>query len=147
MRRAGLIGSVLPLMSLLFSFGLSSGCTSGDAVFNPKSDYPLDPWVKGFTDPDDCIGGEKLAARRFALPDYPKKAFKTGRQGWVILRLDIDAFGETENIRVERSLPDGMFDKNARRAAENWQFHPPAKPLENCRVLIRYQLGAVSLGG
>ena len=114
----------------------------------PKSDYPPDPWVKGYADKDDCIGGEKLAARSFELPSYPKRAFRTGRQGWVIIRLDVNANGETENVRIERALPDRLFGGNARKAAEGWLFRPPqGGPMLNCRVLLRYRLGAVSLGG
>ncbi len=132
---------------LLFLLVGCAGNGTKKGVFLPKSDYPTDPWVKGYTDPHDCIGGEKLAARKFALPDYPKKAFKSGRQGWVLLRLDVDASGQTQNVRVERSLPGGLFDKNARHAAQDWQFRPPAAPLKDCRVLLRYKLGGVSLGG
>ena len=69
-------------------------------VFQPKSQYPPDPWVKGYSNPDDCLGGEKLAARNFELPPYPRRAFNSGRQGWVIMRLDVSALGETENVDV-----------------------------------------------
>lgn len=130
---------------LLLSALLLSACAS--KPFKPKSDYPIDPWVKGYADPDDCIGGEKLAAINFELPGYPRKAFRTGRQGWVILRLDVAANGATENVSIERALPGGMFENTTKKAARRWLFHPPAEPLNNCRVLIRYQLGAVSLGG
>lgn len=123
------------------------GCAS-NGRFMPKSDYPIDPWVKGYADPDDCLGGEKLAARHFALPTYPKKAFKNGRQGWVILRLDVDAAGATQNVRIERAIPDRLFGGGAIKAARKWQFEPPIDgALKNCRVLIRYRLGEVSLGG
>lgn len=126
-----------------------SGCASIDEkAFIPKSQYPPDPWVKGYSDPDDCLGGEQLAAREFDLPSYPKKAFKSGRQGWVIVRLDVTAQGETENVVVERAVPDYAFPRNAREAAQAWRFEPPAGgALQNCRVLLRYRFGQVSLGG
>jgi len=128
------------------AFGLNA-CASSKP-FYPKSDYPPDPWVKGYTNPDDCIGGEKLAAVHFQLPEYPRRAFRSGRQGWVHLRLDVNADGHTKNVAIERALPDRLFGGNAIRAAKGWQFQPPAGgPMENCRVLIRYQLGSVSLGG
>lgn len=126
------------------SFCLSS-CGS-TTVFQPKSAYPPDPWVKGYSDPDDCLGGEDLAAIKFDLPTYPKRAFQTGRQGWTIIRLDVDAEGLTENIRIERALPEGPFEKSSRKAVENWRFRPPQQPLLNCRVLLRYQAGKVTLG-
>ena len=131
----------------LIAAALLSSCAS-NKPFMPKSDYPVDPWVKGYTEPDDCLGGEQLAAREFELPSYPSRAFKSGRQGWVLLRLDVDANGDTQNVSVERAVPDRLFGGSARKAAEDWVFEPPKDgPMSNCRVLIRYRLGAVSLGG
>lgn len=128
---------------------LMVSCASSDqAAFIPKSQYPPDPWVKGYSNPDDCLGGEKLAAIDFDLPTYPLRAFKSGRQGWVIVRLDVSAAGETENVAVERALPDYAFPRNAREAVQRWRFEPPAGgALQNCRVLLRYRFGTVSLGG
>jgi TonB family protein len=121
---------------------------SSTKPFHPRSDYPLDPWVKGYANPDDCLGGETLAAVFFDLPAYPKRAFARGQQGWVIMRLDVDAAGQTQNVRVERALPAKYFASNAKKAIKKWQFEPPKNGgLQNCRVLIRYRLGGVSLGG
>lgn len=132
---------------LILASALLASCAT-DKPFMPKSDYPPDPWVKGYTDPDDCLGGEQLAAREFELPSYPNRAFKSGRQGWVLLRLDVDASGETQNVSIERAVPDRLFGGSAKKAAEDWLFEPPKDgPMNNCRVLIRYRLGAVSLGG
>lgn len=134
--------------AVCLAFCLLSACATQSEYFEPKSEYPVDPWVKGYSDPDDCLGGEKLAARQFFLPDYPRRAYNTGRQGWVILRLDVDAQGETQNVKIERSVPGGSFDSAARDAAREWVFEPPADgPMSNCRVLVRFKLGAVSIGG
>lgn len=123
-----------------------TGCKTSD-TFHPQSQYPPDPWVKGYSNPDDCLGGEKLAAVDFALPDYPRRAFNSGRQGWVIVRLDVDASGQTRNVDIERAVPDAMFPGNARDAVQKWRFEPPKDgALQNCRVLIRYRFGTVSLG-
>ena len=112
-----------------------------------RVNIPPDPWVKGYSNPDDCLGGEKLAARNFELPPYPRRAFNSGRQGWVIMRLDVSALGETENVDVERSLPDGLFESASRQAVKSWTFRPPAGGvLKNCRILLRYRSGEVSLG-
>ena len=135
---------LLPLVLLL------SSCTT-KSTFEPKSTYPPDPWVKGYSDPDDCLGGEALEAVSFALPDYPRRAFNAGQQGWVILRLDIDAGGQTQNVRAERAVPEGgmwgNFEDSSVEAAQSWTFRPPAAPMEDCRVLLRYRFGSVSLGG
>lgn len=126
---------------------LMAGCSTSKP-FMPKSQYPPDPWVKGYSDPNDCIGGEQLAAIDFALPDYPAGAYRKGRQGWVIMRLDVDASGITKNVEVERSVPAGMFEGQARKAVKAWTFQPPENgALENCRVLLRFRAGSVTLGG
>ena len=130
---------------LFLAAGLSA-CGSS-SVFTPRSAYPPDPWVKGYSDPDDCIGGEALAAVKFDMPVYPTSAFRGGRQGWTIIRLDVDQNGLTENVRVERAVPSGTFDKASIKAVEAWQFRPPEAALFNCRVLLRYRAGVVALGG
>ena len=148
MRRAAPLLLAAPL-AVPLAFGLSA-CATPDA-FVAKSAYPPDPWVKGYSDPEDCLGGEQLAARAFALPDYPARAFRAGAQGWVILRLDVDGAGVTRNVEVERAVPEGGlwggFEGAAVRAAESWRFAPPDAPLDDCRVLIRFRMGSVSLGG
>ena len=136
---------LFPLTATLALIGVTA-CATSD-TFNPKSQYPPDPWVKGYSNPNDCLGGEKLAALEFDLPDYPRRAFNSGRQGWVIVRLDVDAAGQTQNVDIERAIPDALFPGNARDAVKQWRFEPPKDgALENCRVLIRYRFGTVSLG-
>lgn len=134
-------------ISLAFiSLAVLAGCATQE-VFKPRSQYPPDPWVKGYSNPDDCLGGETLAARNFDLPTYPRRAFNSGRQGWVIMRLDVNAQGRTESIEVERSVPDGLFEAASRTAVKNWTFQPPKDgALKNCRVLLRYRFGTVTLG-
>lgn len=125
---------------------LLSGCRTSKP-FYPKGQYPPDPWVKGYSDPQDCIGGEKLAAVKLDLPEYPRRAYNTGRQGWVIVRLNVSETGETENVEIERAVPDRLFAGNARDAVKAWQFEPPKDgALQACRVLLRYKLGRVYLG-
>lgn len=134
----------LALISIAFTLG---GCATKD-VFTPKSQYPPDPWVKGYSNFDDCLGGEKLAARNFELPKYPRRSFNSGRQGWVIMKLDVNAAGLTENVGVERSVPDGLFEGVSREAVKAWTFQPPKDgALKNCRVLLRFRAGEVTLGG
>lgn len=136
MRVAALLSIALVLM----------GCATKD-VFKPKSQYPPDPWVKGYSNPDDCLGGETLAARDFTLPKYPRRPFNSGRQGWVIMKLDVNAAGKTENVEVERSVPDGLFESVSRDAVKAWTFQPPKDgALRDCRVLLRFRAGDVSLG-
>ena len=131
----------------LFIFTIICVSCATKSVFIPKSSYPPDPWVKGYAGDDDCLGGEKLAALEFDLPNYPRRPFNTGRQGWTIIRLDVDAQGNTNNVQIERSVPDELFDTPSIEAVKAWRFAPPHDgPLFNCRVLLRYRGGSVTLG-
>ena len=134
-------------LGLTLGFAITaSGCQTSD-IFTPKSDYPTDPWVKGYANPDDCLGGEALAALNIPLPDYPRRAFNSGRQGWTIVRLDINEAGLTENVAIERSVPGGDFSSASLKAVEGWKFQPPKNgALQSCRILFRYRLGMVTLG-
>ena len=135
--RAGLLLAALAL----------GACASSDQ-FRPRSVYPPDPWVKGYADAEDCIGGEALAAVSLELPDYPRRAFRTGRQGWALIVLDVGPDGTVTRAETERAVPDGLFETASERAALAWRFEPPANGgLTDCRVLLRYRLGEVSLGG
>lgn len=137
----------LGLMLCALAASLLASCATKD-VFMPQSEYPPDPWVKGYSNPDDCLGGEALAAIDFELPEYPRRAYNSGRQGWVIIKLDVNDLGKTENVEIERALPEGLFGGSARGAVKNWSFQPPRNgALRDCRVLIKYQFGTVSLGG
>lgn len=139
--------AVITVFTALAASAVLSACGSTQ-VFNPQSQYPPDPYVKGYAGPDDCIGGESLAAITLDLPEYPSRAFRTGRQGWVILRLDVGADGSVVEAEAQRALPVGLFETSAESAALEWRFQPPANGgLSDCRVLIRYRLGEVSLGG
>ena len=139
MRAAGLIAVYLSAIVL-------QACASSAPTFNPRSQYPPDPWVKGYANPEDCLGGETLAARNIPLPDYPKNALRRGNQGWVIVKLDVSPNGRVENVEAEKSVPRNVFEKHTLRQLETWRFDPPKSGgLVNCRVLIRYRLGIVSL--
>ena len=134
---AGLLGCAV--LSLL-------ACSSAPETFQARSGYPPDPWVKGYANPDDCLGGEALAARNIPLPDYPKAALKRGNQGWVIIKLDVRSDGAVSNVRTERSVPENVFEKNTEKTVKTWSFAPPKSgELQNCRILFRYRWGVVSL--
>lgn len=55
-------------------------------------------------------------------PDYPETAYEHGVEGHVDLRFDVDQQGKAVNIRVSESEPDGVFDKEAITAVEQWKF-------------------------
>lgn len=57
-------------------------------------------------------------------PEYPRKAARAGREGWVRLAFTITPSGGVANVRVVESRPRRVFDRAARRALEQWRFRP-----------------------
>ena len=121
---------------------------SGERVFTPSGDYGFPPTPADYTEPGDCQGGSRLAADEVNDPEYPRAAFRRGQQGWVVLRLDVDAEGVTRNVEVLESQPrTGPFDRAARRTVRDWRFQPPGEPgLTRCVVVLDYRLGAGRIG-
>lgn len=130
------------ILLLLSGFALAS-CGGAPKI----QAYPTPPSVKGLSEPGACTGGEKLAARHLVLPDFPKRALRQGRQGWVIVKLDVTPEGKTSNLTVRDSAPVGIFDKSALNAVAKWDFAPPGpKGLQGCLVFINYHMGKVAIG-
>lgn len=57
-------------------------------------------------------------------PDYPPQARSRKIEGFVELEFLVNTNGSTDAIRVVRSEPEGLFDRNAVRALMRWKFKP-----------------------
>lgn len=57
-------------------------------------------------------------------PNYPQRASAAGIEGKVVLRFTITAEGRVDNLQVTEAEPPGVFDREARRAANRWRFAP-----------------------
>lgn len=114
--------------------------------FRPRDTYPTVPNVERLMGPEDCRGST-LAAVQADLPTYPGRAYQNGRQGWVVVRFDVDSDGRVARTRIARSVPDGVFDRASRRAVSNWIFSPleGAQTLENCVVMFEFRAGEVRI--
>lgn len=55
-------------------------------------------------------------------PRYPIQAAQQSIDGYVQLKFDIDAHGKVSNVRVVKSSPEQVFDKEAIRALEQWTY-------------------------
>jgi len=55
-------------------------------------------------------------------PIYPRKAYKKGIQGYVIVRLVIDEDGSVTKAEVLKSQPRGTFNRAVSHAVKQWKF-------------------------
>lgn len=57
-------------------------------------------------------------------PKYPREAAARGQQGYVKLEITVGTNGEVTNARVVDSVPRGVFDEAALKAARKGRFQP-----------------------
>ncbi|WP_193075520.1 energy transducer TonB [Pseudomonas sp. FME51] len=57
-------------------------------------------------------------------PNYPQRALAAGIEGEVTLAFTISPDGRVENLQVTAAKPKGVFEREARRAANRWRFAP-----------------------
>ena len=62
--------------------------------------------------------------QRTVEPTYPISAQRQGIEGYVLLRLNIDANGKVKTVFVVDSEPMGVFERSARDAARRFEFTP-----------------------
>lgn len=80
-------------------------------------------------------------------PIYPEKAAKNDLEGFVVLSFDITETGTTDNVKVVKSQPTGVFDKSAKVALKQWEYKPRIQGGKGVRqtgllVQLDYQLGS-----
>lgn len=57
-------------------------------------------------------------------PIYPPEAVSKGTEGHVVLRLTVNTEGNVTDVSILDSVPDGMFEPAAKKAALLWHFTP-----------------------
>lgn len=83
-------------------------------------------------------------------PVYPIEAATRGVEGSVVLQFDITESGNTDNINIVESFPEGTFDSSAIQALSQWQYKPRiqggvAQRQTALRVQLDYRLDEESL--
>lgn len=57
-------------------------------------------------------------------PEYPASALRSGTEGTVTVRVEVDASGRPGNVEVVRSSRSRDLDQAALRAVRGWTFQP-----------------------
>ncbi|MCS4308570.1 TonB family protein [Rheinheimera pacifica] len=89
---------------------------------------------------------QQLAAVMRIEPRYPLQAAEQGISGYVQIKFDVDAQGKVSNASVVKSSPEKVFDKEALRALEQWQYTATGKVHKDQLVQLDFELDVVQAG-
>ncbi|TMP16582.1 energy transducer TonB [Pseudoalteromonas sp. S2721] len=73
-------------------------------------------------------------------PIYPIQAAEQGISGSVVLKYDILPSGATSNVSVVSAEPEGVFNREAKRALKKWQYAPSESGFKNALVQLDFAL-------
>lgn len=87
--------------------------------------------------PAAAAAAQPIALRAVSTPSprYPPEALRTGTGGEVVLEFTVDPDGSVSNVRVVRSEPARVFDREAVNAARRWRFEPIAASVTTRRTI------------
>ena len=57
-------------------------------------------------------------------PQWPREALIEGIEGYVVVEVTIGADGSVKDVRIIRSEPKRVFDRNVMKAVLKWKFKP-----------------------
>jgi protein TonB len=78
--------------------------------------------------PEGDPGRDDEVVALFKLPpEYPRKAARAGKEGWVKLEFTITRDGNVTDAAVVDARPRRLFDRAALRAIRKWRFKPKIK--------------------
>ena len=78
-------------------------------------------------------------------PSYPRRAQERGIQGYAVVQFNITTEGKIKDIEVIESEPQGIFDRSAIKATNQYQYDPcieDGQPVEikNKKLKFNFQL-------
>ncbi|GAB1270030.1 energy transducer TonB [Aurantivibrio infirmus] len=96
--------------------------------------------------PTDAGAGDRHATPIVRIPpQYPPNALERGIEGWVLVEFTISIGGTVEDIVVVDGEPQGVFDREAKRALKRWKYQPKvidgkAMSQLNMREIFRFEI-------
>lgn len=75
-------------------------------------------------------------------PLYPIQAAQQGISGSVVLKYDITPSGNTTNISVVKAKPEATFDKEAKKALQQWQYKPSSIGYQDVLVQLDFVINS-----
>jgi bla regulator protein blaR1 len=77
-------------------------------------------------------------------PRYPVTAAKQGISGFVRMTFDVNGNGEVENVKVVKSSPKEIFDKEAVVALQKWRYTATGAVHKGQQVQLDFELDVVA---
>ncbi|TMP86659.1 energy transducer TonB [Pseudoalteromonas ruthenica] len=120
----------------IFSFFLIS-CVSTTPPTSPKEQIQ---YIDLTSDDKKELVNEYWVVEKRQDPKYPVDAAKEGLSGCVELVVGIKENGKAGGYKVKNSYPEGVFDKHAAAALNNWQWSASDKNTDKAPVLTTIKL-------
>lgn len=73
-------------------------------------------------------------------PKYPIQAARDNIEGSVVLKFDVLANGQVDNVSVIRAVPEAVFDKAAKTALRQWTYNQSATGSKNQLVQLDFAM-------
>ena len=88
---------------------------------------------------EDSVDVAPQPIERTAM-DYPKKAYKSGISGYVVMNLLVSKTGNVEKVKVLQSEPADVFDDAAVNGVKTWRFKPAQYKGEAVKVWAKQKV-------
>ena len=82
----------------------------------------------------DIIQFREMLPQRLITPTYPDVALELELEGYVVVKFTVTETGAVQDIAIDESEPEGVFNEEAVRAAGRLRFEPRIVSGESVRV-------------
>lgn len=76
-------------------------------------------------------------------PRYPLEAAQNKIEGYVVAQFDISAEGKVQNVKILKSVPEQVFDKESVRALEQWTYAKTMAGQQGVKVQLDFAMDPV----
>lgn len=76
-------------------------------------------------------------------PRYPLEAVQNKIEGYVIAQFDISAEGKVQNVKILKSVPEQVFDKESVHALEQWTYAKTMAGQQGVKVQLDFAMDPV----
>ncbi|MEX1669346.1 energy transducer TonB [Zhongshania guokunii] len=126
-------------LSIFSVFLVSCASTKTTETTNVSKDESIQ-YIDLTSDDKKVLIEEYWVVEKRQDPQYPISAARKGLSGCVDLIVGIDKSGKAGGYKVKKSYPEGVFDKYAAAALNNWKWSAAGKNVDKAPVLTTIQL-------